>query len=266
MLAYTSGSRPRDAMKQVACIVLPTYREAQNLAILLPQIFAQQEKILTHELHVLVVDDNSPDGTQALVADSRKKYPNLHLLAGEKQGLGVAYQRGMAHALAEIHADLIFEMDADLQHDPNLLPRFVQSCNEGYSLVIGSRFAPGGATPDFPLHRRFLSRLGNRLARLCGGLPALRDCTSGYRCIRADLLVRCDLHHLGTRGYAFQTSLLSELVRNGARVVEIPIVFPDRLHGRSKLSPRDYFEFLVTLAKLLLRRSRKRVAGEGNPD
>jgi len=243
-------------MKKVACIVLPAYQEAQNLAILLPRIFAQQEKIPTHELHVLVVDDNSPDGTQALVADWQKKYPCLHLLRGEKRGLGIAYQRGMAHAMAGLHPDLILEMDADLQHDPDLLPKFIQLCNEGHSLVIGSRFAPGGATPDFPLHRKFLSRLGNRLARFCGGLPALRDCTSGYRCIQADLLARCDLHHLGTRGYAFQTSLLGELVRNGARAVEIPIIFSDRLHGRSKLSPRDYFEFLATLAKLLLLRSR----------
>ncbi len=252
-------------MKKVACIVLPAYQEAQNLAILLPRIFAQQEKIPTHELHVLVVDDNSPDGTQALVADWRKKHPRLHLLAGEKQGLGVAYQRGLAHAMASLHPDLILEMDADLQHDPDLLPRFIQSCNEGYSLVIGSRFVPGGATPNFTLRRRLLSRLGNHLARLCGGLPALRDCTSGYRCIQVALLARCDLRHLGTRGYAFQITLLSELVRNGARVVEIPIIFPDRLHGRSKLSPHDYFEFLATLAKLLLRRSRKRVAGEGRP-
>ena len=249
-------------MKKVACIVLPTYMEAKNLAILLPRICAQEEKIPTHELHVLVVDDNSPDGTQALVGEFRKRYPHLHLLTGEKKGLGEAYQRGMAHALATLHPDLIFEMDADLQHDPDLLPEFVRLCNEGFSLVIGSRFVPGGATPNFPWHRSFLSRLGNRLARFCGRLPALRDCTSGYRCIKADLLARCDLHHLGTHGYAFQTSLLCELVRNGARIIEIPIVFTDRIHGRSKLSRRDYFEFLGTLAKLTLETLRKKNSKE----
>ncbi len=245
-------------MKRVACIVLPTYMEAKNLPILLPRIFAQEDKISTHELHVLVVDDNSPDGTQPVVEQLRQRYPHLHLLTGEKKGLGAAYQRGMAHALKVFHPDLIFEMDADLQHDPDLLPEFVRLCNEGFSLVIGSRFAPGGATPNFPWHRSFLSHLGNWLARFCGRLPSLHDCTSGYRCIKADLLARCDLHHLGTRGYAFQTSLLCELIRNGARFIEIPITFPDRIHGESKLSPRDYFEFLLTLAKLRLDTLRRR--------
>ena len=245
-------------MKKVACIVLPTYMEAKNLPILLPRIFAQEEKIPTHELHVLVVDDNSPDGTQALMEELRQRYPCLHLLMGEKKGLGVAYQRGMAHALETLHPDLIFEMDADLQHDPGLLSQFVRLCNEGYSVVIGSRFVPGGATPDFPWHRRFLSHLGNQLARFCGAWPSLRDSTSGYRCIKADLLARCDLHRLATRGYAFQTSLLSQLIGNGARIIEIPIIFPDRIHGQSKLSPRDYFEFLLILARLSLDTFRKR--------
>ncbi len=239
--------------------------EAQNLDLLLPRIFAQQEKIPTHELHVLVVDDNSPDETQAVVAQLSTKYPRLHLLTGEKKGLGVAYQRGIAHALAELRPDLIFEMDADLQHDPALLPQFIHLCNEGYTLVIGSRFAPGGATPDFPRYRKFLSHLGNRLARFAGGLPALRDCTSGYRCIKADLLARCDLHHLGSRGYAFQTALLSELFHHGARATEIPIIFSDRIHGRSKLSPRDYFEFLLTLVKLRLSAKRRRSSPGGSP-
>jgi dolichol-phosphate mannosyltransferase len=244
-------------VKKVACIVLPTFMEAKNLAILLPRIFAQRERIPTHELHVLVVDDNSSDGTQALVEEFRQTNPHLHLLTGEKKGLGVAYQRGMAHALASLQPDLIFEMDADLQHDPALLPEFVRLSNQGYSLVIGSRFVPGGATPNFPWYRSFLSHLGNRLARLAGGLPALRDITSGYRCIKAELLARCDLHHLGTHGYAFQTSLLCELIRNGARVVEIPIIFPGRIHGRSKLSFRDQIEFLVILVKLRFETSRK---------
>jgi dolichol-phosphate mannosyltransferase len=256
--SWSAGSSRKRAVKKVACIVLPTYMEAKNLPLLLPRIFAQEDKIATHELHVLVVDDNSPDDTQAVVERLRPRYSRLHLLTGEKKGLGVAYQRGMAHALKTFSPDLIFEMDADLQHDPDLLPEFIRLCNEGFSLVIGSRFAHGGATPDFPWHRSFLSHLGNRLARLCGRLPPLRDCTSGYRCIKADLLARCDLHHLGTRGYAFQTSLLCELIRNGARFIEIPITFPDRVYGRSKLSPRDYFEFLLTLAKLGLNSFRKK--------
>jgi len=241
-------------MSQIACIVLPVYNEAVNLRLLLPRIFDQQERIATHELHVLVVDDNSPDGTAAVVEEHRKRFPRLHLLHGERQGLGCAYQRGMAHALATLRPALIFEMDADLQHDPDLIPGFIARSQEGYTVQIGSRYVPGGATPDFPWHRRLVSRVGNWLARVGGGLSPIRDITSGYRCIDAALLTRCDLHHLATRGYAFQTSLLSELVHHGARVVEIPIVFPDRLYGQSKLSSRDYVEFLVMLVKLTLRR------------
>jgi len=238
-------------MKPMACIVLPTYLEAKNLPLLLPRIFSQQPEIPTHELHVLVVDDNSPDGTQDAVRQDMPRFPGrLHLLTGEKKGLGDAYQRGIAHALKALGPDLIFEMDADLQHNPSLLPRFIEEANRGYSVVIGSRFVAGGATPDFPPHRRAISVVGNWLARRAAGLPDVRDITSGYRCLKADLLARCDLHHLATRGYAFQTSLLSELVRLGGRVVEIPIVFPDREFGRSKLSPRDYFEFLWILLKL----------------
>jgi len=156
-------------MSAIACIVLPTYNEAANLALLLPRIFNQQERIATHELHVLVVDDNSPDGSAAVVEEHRKRFPRLHLLRGERQGLGCAYQRGMAHALETLRPALIFEMDADLQHDPDLLPRFIERTREGYTVQIGSRFVAGGATPDFPWHRRLLSRAGNWLARWAAG-------------------------------------------------------------------------------------------------
>jgi len=243
--------------RAVACIVLPAYLEAPNLAILLPRIFSQAEKILTHELYVLVVDDSSSDGTQALVEKMCCEYPHLNLLLGKKKGLGDAYRRGMVLAMFFLKPDLILQMDADLQHDPALLPEFINLCNRGYNLVIGSRFAPGGATPHFPWHRNVLSRVANRLARFCSGLPPLQDCTSGYRCIKADLLGRCNFQQLSARGYAFQTSLLSELFWNGARAIEIPIMFGHRLYGRSKLSARDYFGFLFTLAKLRLR-SRER--------
>jgi dolichol-phosphate mannosyltransferase len=160
----------------------------------------------------------------------------------------------MAHALKELHADLIFEMDADLQHDPLLLPLFVMLANNGFSLVIGSRFVSGGATPNFPRHRKLISLLGTWLVRLFGGLPALRDCTSGYRCIKADVVAKCDLRGLVTRGYSFQSSLLCELIRNGARVIEVPIVFHERKQGKSKLSFRDQIDFLLNLLRLRLRR------------
>jgi dolichol-phosphate mannosyltransferase len=235
---------------RIACIILPTYNEAENLPILLPLIFQQAEKITTHELHVLVVDDNSPDGTATIVREAMRRYPYLHIISGEKTGLGEAYKRGFATALTELQPELILQMDADLQHDPAMLPQFVAGANKGFSLVIGSRFTPGGAIPSFPWHRRLISVAGTWLVQRFAGIPPIHDCTSGYRCIRAELLPRCDLARLSTRGYSFQSSLLCELLRNGARVLEIPIVFSARRNGESKLSLRDQLEFLVNLFRL----------------
>jgi len=237
-------------MKKIACIVLPTYNEAENVIVLIPEIFNQAKKIDSHELHVLVVDDSSPDGTAKIIQQFQKDYKNLHLISGKKSGLGEAYKRGMKHAIEELNSEIIFEMDADLQHDPAMLPLFVTLYNHGFTFVIGSRFAPGGSTPNFGLYRKFLSLFGNWLIRFFGGLPRLHDCTSGYRLIKSDLILKCDMKNLATRGYSFQTSLLVELLRHGAKVLEIPILFPDRKHGESKLAFQDQFEFLVNLAKL----------------
>jgi dolichol-phosphate mannosyltransferase len=244
-------------MNPIACVVLPTYNESANVKILVPRIFAQAAKIPSHELHVLVVDDNSPDGTAAVIREQMASFPNLHLLTGEKKGLGEAYKRGMRYALNELHADLIFEMDADLQHDPSLLPLFVVLAGNGFSLVIGSRFVSGGCTPNFPWYRRLISVVGTWLVRFCGGLPCLRDCTSGYRCIKADIVAKCELQDLATRGYSFQSSLLCELVRNGARMIEVPITFEERRVGQSKLSLQDQIEFVLNLLKLRYNRRRR---------
>jgi dolichol-phosphate mannosyltransferase len=145
-------------------------------------------------------------------------------------------------------------MDADLQHDPTLLPRFVTLANSAFDVVIGSRFAPGGSTPHFPWHRRWMSRLATCLVRAAAGLPALTDCTSGYRCIKAGALARCNLRELGTEGYAFQSALLRELIRSGARVTETPITFTTRGAGKSKLTFRDKVEFLGTVVRLAVTR------------
>jgi dolichol-phosphate mannosyltransferase len=239
---------------KIACIVLPTYNESENVKILLPQVFEQAGKITSHELHVLVVDDNSPDGTACVVGEMQARYPRLHLVTGEKEGLGAAYQRGFAHAIAELDPDVILQMDADLQHSPELLPLMIDLLQHGFTFVIGSRFVIGGSTPNFSLRRRMLSLVGNWLLRNMSGLPAVRDCTSGFRCIKAELLKRCDLTGLSTKGYSFQSSLLYELVRNGAKVIEIPITFPDRVRGESKLSLADQVEFLFNLARIRFRK------------
>ncbi len=235
----------------VACVILPTYNEVENVTQVIPAIFQQAAKISgSHELHVLVVDDDSPDGTHAAVKKLQRQYKNLHVIGGMKRGLGDAYKRGIKYALKHLSPDVIIQMDADGQHDPEKLPQFIALSNSGISLVIGSRLAPGGETPDFSLWRKFLSHFGNWLIRSLGGVRKIHDCTSGYRCIKADVVKKCDLTRLSTRGYSFQSSLLSELLRNNATFIEIPILFKPRMHGISKLAFRDQLEFLLNIVKI----------------
>ncbi len=242
-------------MKPKACVILPTYNEAENIQLVIQNIFKQATKIASHDLHVLVVDDNSPDNTQGIVRELMDQYCNLHLLTGQKKGLGEAYKRGIKYAQDLLSPDLIFEMDADGQHDPKLIPLFILLANHGFSLIIGSRFAPGGATPDFSFWRKAISLLGNWMIRFLGGIPRIQDCTSGFRCIKSESLAKCNLKFLSTRGYSFQSSLLCELLRTGAKVIEVPITFPDRIHGESKLSLKDQVEFIINIAKIRFRQS-----------
>lgn len=241
--------------KLIACIILPTFNEVENIEHCIRSILIEQKNVSTHDLHILVVDDNSPDGTADVVVELQRVTDCIHLLRGEKQGLGEAYKRGMSHALAELKPDLIFEMDADGQHDSTLIPLFINLANHGFTVVIGSRFVLGGATPDFSLWRKTLSVVANFLVRYLGGIARIHDSTSGFRCIKADLLPRCNLGFLSTRGYSFQSSLLCELVRSGARVIEVPIIFPDRSLGESKLSFKDQAEFLLNIARIRFRNS-----------
>jgi len=253
---FTGGLLPESRTPRIACIVLPTYNEAQNLPRLLPLIFEQACKIPTHELHVLVVDDNSPDGTAAYVRSAMGLYPRLHLLTRERKGLGAAYKSGIAHAIESLHPELIVQMDADFQHDPALLPEMIRLANEGYDLIIGSRFVAGTDIPGLSWQRKMISLGGTQLVWLFGGIPHITDCTSGFRCIRAALIPQCNFGVHSTRGYSFQSWFLCELLRHGARYIEIPIEFPLRVYGSSKLSSRDKWEFLISLLALPFR-SRK---------
>ncbi len=240
-----------------ACIILPTYNEADNVSILIPQIFEQQSLIHSHRLFITVVDDRSPDGTGQIVKSLQKNYPDLHLLEEKDNGLGEAYIKGMKYAIDKCDADVIIQMDADLQHDPRMLPLFLTLYNFGFTLVVGSRFAPGGETPEYSLYRKFLSSLGNFLVRLFSGIPRIHDCTSRFRCIKSDLIQKCDFSNMSVRGYSFQSSLLYELLRNGAKILEIPIVFEAREYGTSKLAFRDQLEFLINLVRIRFHKSKE---------
>jgi glycosyltransferase involved in cell wall biosynthesis len=224
-------------------VVLPTYNERENVVALLRTVRAA-----IPDADVLVVDDNSPDGTAALVEETAAEQDQIKLLrrAG-KQGLGSAYRQGFAIALDEGY-DVVVSMDVDFSHDPAVLPELVRLIRSGADAVVGSRYVPGGATVDWPLHRRLLSRWGNRYTSFVLRL-GVHDCTSGYRAYRADALRAIDPGSTTAEGYAFLTELVRRLVRQGARVVETPIVFADRRYGVSKMSGRIVAESMLLVTR-----------------
>jgi dolichol-phosphate mannosyltransferase len=226
-------------------IIIPTYNESENIEPLIK--FLQHVFIgIAHEMHVLVVDDNSPDGTGEIVERLRQKYSNVHLLSDEKAGLGAAYIRGMTFALTNLSADAVMEMDADFSHKPEDVPRLVEELEKGYDFVIGSRYVKGGSIPDnWGFIRRMNSRWGNIFARYVGGLSGVRDCTAGFRGIRSSLLSKIDLRGLNVRGYAFQMALLHRAVCESAKVAEVPVDFIDRTRGETKLGLKDIMEFML---------------------
>ena len=225
-------------------VITPTYNERENIVRLVPELQAQFASVPGHEWHVLVVDDSSPDGTAAEVRRLQAHLPNLHLLVGRKEGLGAAYIRGMRHAIDVMHADVVYEMDADFSHLPADLPRLMRALEAGADFVIGSRYVQGGSIPaEWAWYRKANSFFGNLVARYVAGIPKVRDCTAGFRAIRAGVLQRIDFAHLRVQGYAFQVALLHAAVTAGAVVKEIPVDFVERRQGESKLGVRDIVEF-----------------------
>jgi dolichol-phosphate mannosyltransferase len=226
---------------------LPTYNEKENIRLLLDALEAQFQEI-RHDMSILVVDDNSPDGTADEVRAAQTLYPNLHLLTGSKEGLGAAYIRGMTYALDTLHADALIQMDADFSHKCEDVPRLISALEEGADLVIGSRYVEGGRIPDnWGWIRVLNSRWGNRAARYIAGLRPVRDCTAGFRAIRAALLRQISLDDLNVQGYAFQVALLNKAMTGKAVVKEIPVEFVDRAKGNYKLGLRDILEFIVNV-------------------
>ena len=232
------------------CFVLPTYNEEENIENIIQQILKEEKNQSKHTFSILVVDDNSTDETQAIVQRYTSLNSKVHLVTGQKKGLGDAYKRGFNYALNDLQADLIFQMDSDGQHDTSLIPHFVSYIEEGKDVVIGSRFIDGGTTPDFSFSRLLMSKVGNLLVRYVGGITQVKDCTSGYRAIRASYLKELDFSYLSTRGYSFQSSLICDLAWRGADISEIPIEFSSRQGGDSKLALRDQIEFLLNIPRL----------------
>ena len=253
-------------------IVLPTYNEAENIGRLLEEIQNQAERVGEFRLSVLVVDDLSPDKTGAIVTEYSKQHKNVFILGGtRKRGLGTAYKRGILHAIEHLKADIVFEMDADFSHDPGDIPRLLRALADGSDFAIGSRYVPGGSIPsNWSAFRKANSRWGNIFARYIAGLRGVRDCTSGYRAIRASTLLKIELNKLAVTGYAFQMSLLHAAVSCGATVTEIPIRFADRIRGESKIGIADIIEFMIKSFEIRLsmifKRRAKRIADKATKD
>ncbi len=234
-------------------IVMPTYNEADNIGKMADALFKEVfPKIKGHEMFLLVVDGHSPDGTWKIVTERSKKYPNLVLLdEGKKGGLGQAYINGFDYALKNLHAAAVMEMDADFQHDPNDIPRFLREFDEGFDYIIGSRYIPGGAIPgEWTLDRKFLSIVGNLIYKFGLLMFDIHDFTTGYRLARVKgFLDSIDYPRVFTRSsYTYKTRLLYEMKKRGAKVKEIPIKFALRSVGDSKMTTNNIVDSLKIIA------------------
>jgi glycosyltransferase involved in cell wall biosynthesis len=234
-------------------VVIPTYNEAANIALLLDRLF------VASDVDVVIVDDGSPDGTArvARATGSRLGRAVDVIERAAKSGYGSACRAGFALGLDRGYA-VIMQMDADLSHQPEDVPRLLAELGNGADVVIGSRYVPGGTIPGWSRARKLLSRAGNGYARLCLGLR-ISDATAGFRAYRAPVLAGMDLTATRTDGYGFQIEMADRVRRSGAHVVEVPIEFADRSAGRSKMSNRIVVEALWMVTRLGVRRAARRV-------
>jgi len=224
-----------------AVIVLPTYNERKNISEVIQRVFSISEGLKNWFIYILVVDSNSPDGTANEVEMLQKKYKNLSLLKTEKEGLGKAYIRGFSLALEKINPYVLFEMDSDLSHDPNDIPKFLKKIEEGADFVVGSRYIPGGSIPqDWGIHRKVFSILGNWIVRLGFMKLSVTEWTNGYRAMKSWIIKKHLQDMKGYTGYVFQVALLDNAIKSGAKLEEIPVKFTDRVEGSSKINSVEY--------------------------
>jgi dolichol-phosphate mannosyltransferase len=231
-------------MNGLVTVVVPTYNEAESIASLIERVMALGERY-----RILIVDDSSPDGTADIVRARSERFPGrVELLSRpKKEGIGRAYVAGFRQAL-QGNAQLIAQMDADLSHDPDDLERLTAKIDEA-DLVLGSRYVAGGDTRGWPRHRRLISKVGGKYARLVLGVP-IQDLTGGFKVYRRPALVALNIDTIASDGYVFQIETTYKTLLNGFRVVEVPIHFVDRVAGKSKLSRRIVAEAMFVVWKL----------------
>ncbi len=242
-------------------VVIPaTYNEKGNIekliAILEEEVFP---KIKNHDMHILVADDNSPDGTGDVVRKLMSKWKNLGINSGEKKGLGAAYVRAMTYAIDKMGADIVCEIDADLSHDPREIPNFIKKIGEGYDIVVGTRYSSGGSLPkNWPFIRKVFSVTANLVVRIVTGRIGIHDWTGGYRALKKEVFLKEKQKVSSYQGYTFQVAFLFNAVMDEYKIGEVPIHFTDRTLGRSKIVPREY---IVDLLKYVISARIKEVLG-----
>ena len=233
-------------MTQRALIVTPTYNERENLEVFVRDVFAVRP-----DVHILVVDDGSPDGTGELADELANNDERIFVMhRAEKLGLGTAYLAAFRWAI-ERDYDLVFEMDTDLSHDPKYLPEFFEAFAGGADVVVGSRNIRGGGVEGWGLGRHLLSKGGSLYSRTILGIK-VRDLTSGYKGFRKEVLQAIKLDSVKSEGYSFQIELTYRALNAGFHIKEVPIVFVDRRAGQSKMSRRIFVEAITTVPKLRL--------------
>lgn len=234
-------------------IVIPTYNEKENLPELIDKIFNVFEKN-NLDGNVIVVDDNSPDGTGHIadrLAEKDNKIQVIHRKG--KLGIGTAHIAGFKHAIEVNHSDLIFSMDSDLSHDPKYLPNFIEMHENGCDVVVGSRYVEGGGVVNWGLYRKAVSKGANLLASTLLGVK-VHDMTTGYRCYGRKVLEKLDLDSIKSNGYSFLEEILFYCNKEDFSIGETPIIFVDRAHGKSKLSKKEMVKFFLTILRLMLKR------------
>ncbi len=241
-------------------IVIPTYNERENIESLIPTLASSVVRVIkNHNIDVLVVDGNSPDGTSDCIKKLSEEYSFLHLLTEkEKKGIGAAYINGFKYAMENMGADIIVEMDGDHQHKPEDLVPMLKAFDEGYDYVIGSRYVAGGSIPkEWAFYRKFLSIGGNLFTKLMLGIFNVHDFTTGYKISRVkDFVDKIDLDTVNSNSFAYKMDLLFRMHKLGARIIEVPITFGLRDRGDSKIERDTMFDSLRVVLLLRLNESK----------